>query len=457
MGSVGTQAWAALLLGRDRNDPLFLQCKEAVPSVLAPFVGKSRYDQQGQRVVEGQRLMQASSDIFLGWDRVTGIDGVKRDFYVRQLWDWKTSADVTKMVPEGLQQYGRLCGWTLARAHARSGDRIAIAAYLGDDDMFDRPIGAFAEAYADQNERDYEAFRPPSTAAASWPRRASDRHPGVCTEIGSGTSTSRSWGFDGTHPRADSSLVRARCRRARRLAAPSGRIGPEGGGASLEDPRPDHGDVVVWRFRPPELRDRLDDRFDRAATGVGERIDQPSQPDVEMLVPPLDQAVRVEQDQRPRRGRMPGLQPRTNRLDAERQGSWSPQELRRTARFQHDRREVSSACVREASLLPVDRDAGDRRQWRSRESVDDGVDPGEQLGRPLAGWSERDHRGAELPHRCRGGDASAHHVPDEEPGPTVPERDHVAPIAPGAGPALSYGVPDRDLESVDVDGHRSRQ
>lgn len=158
VGSVGTRAWVALLLGRDEGDPLFLQLKEAGPSVLAPFVGKSHYDQQGQRVVEGQRLMQASSDIFLGWDRVTGMDGVKRDFYVRQLWDWKTSVDVAKMDPWRLSQYGRLCGWTLARAHARSGDRIAIAAYLGKEDAFDRAIGAFAEAYADQNERDYEAF-----------------------------------------------------------------------------------------------------------------------------------------------------------------------------------------------------------------------------------------------------------------------------------------------------------
>jgi uncharacterized protein (DUF2252 family) len=159
VGSVGTRAWVALLLGRDQDDPLFLQLKEANPSVLAPFAGRSQYDQQGQRVVEGQRLMQASSDIFLGWDRVTGIDGLKRDFYVRQLWDWKTSVDVAKLDPWRLRQYGRLCGWTLARAHARSGDRIAIAAYLGEEDGFDRAIGAFAEAYADQNERDFEAFQ----------------------------------------------------------------------------------------------------------------------------------------------------------------------------------------------------------------------------------------------------------------------------------------------------------
>jgi uncharacterized protein (DUF2252 family) len=158
VGSVGTRAWIALLLGRDRDDPLFLQFKEADRSVLEPYTGKSQYDQQGQRVVEGQRMMQATSDIFLGWDRVDGVDGVRRDFYVRQLWDWKTSVDVTKMAPARLVDYAGLCGWTLARAHARSGDRIAIAAYLGDDDTFDRSLSAFAEAYADQNERDFGVF-----------------------------------------------------------------------------------------------------------------------------------------------------------------------------------------------------------------------------------------------------------------------------------------------------------
>jgi hypothetical protein len=147
-----------LLLGRDRDDPLFLQFKEAGRSVLEPFVGKSPNDQQGQRVVEGQRLMQATSDIFLGWDRVTGLDDARRDFYIRQLWDWKASADVTKMVPRGLAVYAQFCGWTLARAHARSGDRIAIAAYLGEEDAFDRSVATFAEAYADQNELDYGAF-----------------------------------------------------------------------------------------------------------------------------------------------------------------------------------------------------------------------------------------------------------------------------------------------------------
>jgi uncharacterized protein (DUF2252 family) len=158
VGSVGTRAWIVLLLGRDTDDPLFLQFKQAEESVLAPFVGESRFANQGQRVVEGQRLMQASSDIFLGWDRVVGIDGVTRDFFVRQLWDWKTSADVMKLTPDGIGIYGQMCGWTLARAHARSGDRIAIAKYLGGSTVFDEAIADFAEGYADQNERDYGAF-----------------------------------------------------------------------------------------------------------------------------------------------------------------------------------------------------------------------------------------------------------------------------------------------------------
>ena len=158
VGSVGTRAYIALLLGRDDQDALFLQFKEAQASVLARFAGKSRYVNQGERVVSGQRLMQASSDIFLGWERVTGFDGVQRDFYVRQLKDWKGSFDPAKAVAEGLALYGRTCGWTLARAHARSGDRIAIAAYLGGGDRFDRALAEFAEAYADQNERDYSAF-----------------------------------------------------------------------------------------------------------------------------------------------------------------------------------------------------------------------------------------------------------------------------------------------------------
>jgi uncharacterized protein (DUF2252 family) len=158
VGSVGTRAWILLLLGRDSQDPLFLQAKEAQSSVLEPYTGASKFKQQGRRVVEGQRLMQAASDIFLGWVTVEGPDGKDRDFYVRQLWDGKASAEVERMTPHTMALYAKLCGWTLARAHARSGDRIAIAAYLGKGDVFDRAIGDFAEAYADQNERDYKEF-----------------------------------------------------------------------------------------------------------------------------------------------------------------------------------------------------------------------------------------------------------------------------------------------------------
>jgi uncharacterized protein (DUF2252 family) len=159
VGSVGTRAWIALMVGRDTGDPLFLQLKEAGPSVLEGFVRKSRFANHGERVVTGQRLMQATSDIFLGWTRVrAGFDGRQRDFYVRQLKDWKGSADVAGMVPAGMAMYGELCAWTLARAHARSGDRMAIASYLGNGDSFDRALRGFAAAYADQNERDYEAL-----------------------------------------------------------------------------------------------------------------------------------------------------------------------------------------------------------------------------------------------------------------------------------------------------------
>ncbi len=158
VGSVGTRCWIVLMLGRDESDPLFLQVKEAEESVLSRFLGASEYPNQGQRVVAGQRLMQASSDIFLGWQRVAaGLDGKQRDFYVRQLRDWKFSLDPEVMVPGGMRMYGGLCGWTLARAHARSGDAIAIAAYLGGSDVFDQAITEFAGAYADQNERDHDA------------------------------------------------------------------------------------------------------------------------------------------------------------------------------------------------------------------------------------------------------------------------------------------------------------
>jgi uncharacterized protein (DUF2252 family) len=160
VGSVGTRCWVILLLGRDSSDPLFLQAKEAPRSVLERFVGTSEFSNQGQRVVEGQRLMQAASDIFLGWLRQPrGLEDLTpRDLYLRQLWDSKISADISAMRPSDLAIYARLCGWTLARAHARSGDAITIASYLGSSEAFDRAIAAFAEAYADQNERDHAAL-----------------------------------------------------------------------------------------------------------------------------------------------------------------------------------------------------------------------------------------------------------------------------------------------------------
>jgi uncharacterized protein (DUF2252 family) len=158
VGSVGTRTWIALLLGRDNDDPLFLQLKEAEESVLAPYAGASVYHNHGRRVVEGQKLVQAASDIFLGWNRVAGVDGRTHDYYMRQLWDRKGSADVDGMDPPALAVYGKMCGWTLARAHARTGDRIAINGYLGDDDHFDHAMAEFAEAYADQNEQDHKAL-----------------------------------------------------------------------------------------------------------------------------------------------------------------------------------------------------------------------------------------------------------------------------------------------------------
>jgi uncharacterized protein (DUF2252 family) len=155
VGSVGTRAFIVLLQGRDQQDPLFLQLKEATASVLEDHLPKSQYEQHGERVVHGQRLMQAASDIYLGWTK--GVD-VSRNFYWRQLRDMKGSAIVEAMAPFGLNYYAGLCGWTLARAHARSGDPIAIAAYLGSSDKFDRSITDFCERYADQNEQDYQAF-----------------------------------------------------------------------------------------------------------------------------------------------------------------------------------------------------------------------------------------------------------------------------------------------------------
>jgi uncharacterized protein (DUF2252 family) len=164
VGSVGTRAWIMLMLGRDAEDPLFLQFKEAEASVLEPFLGKSAFPSHGQRVVEGQRLTQAASDVMLGWVRADDTEGVTRHYYIRQLWDAKGSALVETMNPRAMTVYAQLCGRTLAKAHARSGDAIAIAAYLGGGGSFDRALAAFAETYADQNERDYAALR---EAAAS--------------------------------------------------------------------------------------------------------------------------------------------------------------------------------------------------------------------------------------------------------------------------------------------------
>ena len=159
VGSVGTRAWILLFQGRDGDDPLFLQAKEAEASVLEEFVGKSKYANHGERVVAGQHLMQAASDIFLGWQRAEGLDGVTRDFYLRQLRDWKGSFEVEGSLPKGLATYAGICAQALARAHARSGDRIAIASYLGSGTTFDDALADFAQSYADQNERDYDEFK----------------------------------------------------------------------------------------------------------------------------------------------------------------------------------------------------------------------------------------------------------------------------------------------------------
>ncbi len=159
VGSVGTRCWIALMDAGDGTEPLFLQPKEAQASALAAYCGRSRYASHGERVVAGQHLMQAESDIFLGWTHVTGPDGVDRDYYVRQLKDWKFSFPIEQMIPSGMAVYAQVCGWTLARAHARSGDRIALASYLGRTDKFAQAIADFAETYADQNERDYAALQ----------------------------------------------------------------------------------------------------------------------------------------------------------------------------------------------------------------------------------------------------------------------------------------------------------
>ncbi len=156
VGSVGTRAWVFLLVGREGRDPLVLQAKEAQHSVLEPHLGSSEFDNSGERVVRGQQISQAVNDIFLGFQRTQGIEGGIHDFYVRQLWDWKASADLSTLSESGLHAYSRACGWSLARAHARSGDRLAIAAYLGGGPRFDQAIAQFSSAYADQNERDYQ-------------------------------------------------------------------------------------------------------------------------------------------------------------------------------------------------------------------------------------------------------------------------------------------------------------
>ena len=175
VGSVGTRCWIVLMLGRDETDPLFLQVKEAEESVLSRFVGASKYTNQGQRVVAGQRLMQAASDIFLGWQRTRpGSTACSATSTSASCGTGSAPSTSRSMVPGGMRMYGELCGWTLARAHARSGDRIAIASYLGGSDVFDQAIARFAAAYADQNERDYKALVTPSPPDGS-PQNAHER------------------------------------------------------------------------------------------------------------------------------------------------------------------------------------------------------------------------------------------------------------------------------------------
>ncbi len=164
VGSVGTRAWVILLVGRGGQDAIMLQAKEAQASVLEPYLGRSEYDTHGERVVRGQRMMQAATDIFLSWQRSPSLDGVERDYYIRQLWDWKASADLSRMTEWGLTTYTRACAWSLARSHARSGDRLAIANYLGKGRSFDRALGAFATLYADQNELDFQRLQEAAAA-----------------------------------------------------------------------------------------------------------------------------------------------------------------------------------------------------------------------------------------------------------------------------------------------------
>jgi uncharacterized protein (DUF2252 family) len=157
VGSVGTRCWVILLTGRTDTDPLFLQVKEANASVLEPYLGDSEFPNHGQRVVAGQSLMQSASDPFLGW---IGFDGPQghHEFYLRQLWDWKASVDVTTMSASTLGIYAEICGWTLARAHACTGDRDALTAYLGTSETFDNGMAGYAATYADQNELDHAAL-----------------------------------------------------------------------------------------------------------------------------------------------------------------------------------------------------------------------------------------------------------------------------------------------------------
>jgi uncharacterized protein (DUF2252 family) len=164
VGSVGTRAWVFLLVGREGKDPLVLQAKEAQTSVLEPYLGASEFENHGERVVRGQRISQAASDIFLSWQRSEGLEGKEHDFYVRQLWDWKASADLAALTESGLHAYTRACGWSLARMHARSGDRLAIAAYLGAGSSFDRAVARFSASYADQNECDHQRLADAVTA-----------------------------------------------------------------------------------------------------------------------------------------------------------------------------------------------------------------------------------------------------------------------------------------------------
>ena len=170
VGSVGTRAWVFLLAGREGRDPLVLQAKEAQASVLEPYLGRSEFSNHGERVVHGQHLSQAATDIFLSWQRSEGLDGARHDYYIRQLWDWKASADLAALSEGGLEAYTRACGWSLARMHARSGDRLAIAAYLGSGSGFDRAIARFSSAYADQNELDHARLAE-AVAAGELPAR----------------------------------------------------------------------------------------------------------------------------------------------------------------------------------------------------------------------------------------------------------------------------------------------